>query len=103
MLPNGADKGTFPDNANQALMSNQPVYQAGGLNGHPTMRFDGSDFLSIIHNVELNITANQDFEIFSVIKQISDGGDRGLYTPRVRPVATTFYYIRMLIKIPTAF
>ncbi|HKL02063.1 MAG TPA: hypothetical protein VJ911_00255, partial [Cryomorphaceae bacterium] len=55
-------------NAVQSVSGQRPVYQASGLNGKNTMRFDGTDdFLRIAHNNVFNIPANQDFELFTVI------------------------------------
>ena len=39
------DKSGNNRNVSQATASNQPAYQATGLNGRPTMNFDGADWL----------------------------------------------------------
>ncbi len=62
------DKATGSYIATQGDSNKQPTYQIG-INGLNTVRFDGSDdFLAIPHSNELNILANQDFEIFGVQK-----------------------------------
>src|SRR5690606_24457100 len=64
---NKASGGSY--SASQSEPDNQPTYQIGVLNGKNAIRFDGTnDFLKINHNVALNILANQNFEIFSVVQ-----------------------------------
>lgn len=71
------NKATGLYNSAQIDPNKQPTYQtSAALNGLSTIRFDGvDDFLSIPHNANLNLLANQDFEIFAVT-QINnyDGG-----------------------------
>lgn len=62
------NKAGGPFNAVQLDPTKQPDYQVSAvLNDSNTIRFDGiDDFLSIPHSVNLNLLANQDFEIFAV-------------------------------------
>lgn len=75
------NKGTASSfNFGQADTDNQPTYIPSGLNSLHTVRFDGvDDFLSIPHDDALNMYANQNFEIFSVIKQNSGSNYRAIY------------------------
>lgn len=62
------DKASGTYIATQSTASKRPTYQVG-INGLNTVRFDGTDdFLAIPHSNELNILANDDFEIFGVSK-----------------------------------
>ena len=66
--------------ATQINSSKAPVYQPG-INGLNTVKFDGiDDFLSVPHNIALNLPANQNFEIFSVSQTDN------VYGPEARPV-----------------
>lgn len=70
------NKGTGLYTASQLNSAQQPIYQAGGISGFPALRFNGGQFLSIPHDNALNLLANQNFEIFSVIRQNSAPGER---------------------------
>ena len=72
------DKSTNDNDVTQATATNQPAYDtAGGLNGKPLVRFDGTDD-HLFRTDALGITGNPAITVFIVATNVTDGGTQDI-------------------------
>ena len=64
--------------ASQPDSSKQPTYRTEGVNGHPYVRFNGSDeFMEVAFSAFLN---TEEFTVFTVAKHGATGGDQPIFS-----------------------
>jgi hypothetical protein len=80
------------NNSTQAVFASQPVYISSGINGLPTIQFDGNDFLTVVDNDNLDNTTG--VSVFVVaLPSATDAAARGLVSKRVDSGDNESYYI----------